>query len=89
MEFNPEVTQRLSTLEQGHQDLKKQITANTELTQQIKNDTASIVEFFKNMNGFIQIMNAVGLFLKWAVIVGGAASALWYAATHGGKFPGA
>ena len=89
MAFDPDVTQRLVKLETGHEDMKKQLSANTELTQQVKNDTASIVEFFHNMNGFVQIMNTAGLFVKWVAIIGGAVSALYYAATHGGKFPGA
>lgn len=89
MEPISDLNQRLEHLELGHTELKDQMAINTQLTQQVKEDTQAIVAFFKNMSGFIQIVNTAGLIVKWVAIVGAATSALWYAVTHQGKFPGA
>lgn len=81
------IVARLNVLETGHEELKAQISANTLLTQQVKNDTAALVSFFKDAEGFVKTITFLGKWSRNLLIAGGSIGAFWYAITHGGKWP--
>lgn len=71
--------------------IEQQLADNTELTAQVKQNTADIVQAWQSVRGGLKVLGWLGLVAKWVTIIAAAVSAVAaaaYAIMHFGKPPG-
>jgi uncharacterized spore protein YtfJ len=74
-----ELTTEINILKAQHGELKEAVAQNTAITNEIKDNTTEIVEFFKAGKGFFTMMGYFGKAVKWTGAVAGALAAIWAA----------
>lgn len=77
-----DLTQRMVDMEIGHSDLRRMVTENTALTQQVASDTRDLVEWTKASQGAFRVLVVLGNVAKWGASIAAALGAA-YAAWHG------
>lgn len=85
-----ELKVQMTGLKTQHEGLQDQITANTELTTRVKEDTSGLVDAWITIAAGVKLLIILGRFAKWVAIVAGAISAVgaaFYALTHWGGPP--
>jgi len=67
-------------------DEKLHIETNTNMKNILDRlaDIGDMLKAWNNVQGFVKVMRAVGLFMKWITIIGAGVSSIWWL-LHGGK----
>lgn len=76
-----ELASRLSEMERKSESLCDLIESNTGITEQVKTDTAELVEWIRNSKGAFRVLGALGSVAKWAggiAMAVAAIMALWH-----------
>lgn len=69
------------------EQVKKDVADNTAVTKKISDDTSTMLEFWRTMEGGFKVLVALGKVAKWVAIISTAIasiSAAFYAVTHFG-----
>ena len=77
--------ERLLFLEDAHIQVKKELERNTQTTNDIKQDTAVLVEFAQAYQATTYVGKALGKILVWLSLVIGGFAAAWAAWKSSGK----
>ena len=81
---------RLDSLCERVGTLETKMEANTALTQEVKRDTAAIVEAWTALSGGLKVLGVLGTIGKYVAYIAAAVSAvsaLWAVITHWGEIP--
>ena len=81
---------RLDSLCERVGTLETKMEVNTALTQEVKRDTAAIVEAWTALSGGLKVLGVLGTIGKYVAYIAAAVSAvsaLWAVVTHWGEIP--
>ena len=79
-----EITQSIDLLQIQHTEIRAAVDQNTVITNDIKNNTEEIIEFFKAGKGFFTSIGYIAKFAKWLTAIAAAVGVAW-TAFHIGK----
>lgn len=74
---NKELTAAVLQLKEDHQQLKREIAVNTNLTQTIDKNTKELLEVFTTIRSLLIAANTFSKVLKWISIVLGSIVAIY------------
>ena len=75
---NKELTAAVLQLKQDHEQLKREIAVNTNLTQTIDKNTKELLEVFTTIRSLLIAANTFSRVLKWISIVVGSVAAIYF-----------
>ena len=77
--WRADITQSIDLLKAQHGEIRAAVDQNTVITNDIKNNTEEIIEFFKAGKGFFTTVGYVAKLAKWITAIAAAIGIVWIA----------